>query len=142
MNSTKVLLKNGANINILNARGQSSLHLAADAKTPNEEIVSRLIESGANPNIMDKFGMVALHLAAMNGHKEVVELLIKNDALVNIVDYTNKKPLQYAIYGRTCTPSLLVTLIMYIYNENLCFLSILQAIKKWPKCCDKQKIPS
>lgn len=58
MNVTKVILKNGANINILNRSGKSALHLAAEKG--DEAISNLLIESGANLNIRDKFGMTPM----------------------------------------------------------------------------------
>lgn len=42
----------------------------------------------------------ALHYAAENGHEAATDVLIKSGALVDVTDYANKKPIQYAIYGR------------------------------------------
>lgn len=63
---TKVILENGANINILNRSGKSALHVAAE----NGDVanLNLLISNGANLNIRDKFGLTAMHLAASNGN--------------------------------------------------------------------------
>lgn len=42
----------------------------------------------------------ALHYAAENGYETATDMLIKSGALVDVTDYSNKKPIQYAIYGR------------------------------------------
>lgn len=125
VNITKLLLKNGANINILTRKGESALHIAAEHG--DELIVACLIENGANLNIMDKlFGMTALHHAASNGHELATEILIREGAITDITDYANKKPIQYAIYGRNYTTSLFITL----FNDSLCVL-----ITKLFLCC-------
>lgn len=50
---------------------------------------------------MDKIaGKTALHYAAENGHEATTEILIDSGALLEVTDYANKKPIQYAIYGR------------------------------------------
>lgn len=49
-----MLVQNDANINILNKRGQSPLHLAA--QNGDDENLAFLIQNQANLNIMDSFG--------------------------------------------------------------------------------------
>lgn len=40
--------------------------------------------------------VTALHYAALNGHANLVKLLLKNGANVNAVDRNNMTPLHYA----------------------------------------------
>ncbi|MCH2386145.1 MAG: ankyrin repeat domain-containing protein [Pedosphaera sp.] len=45
------------------------------------------------------FGMTSLHRAAMEGHKEIAELLIDNSADVNATTNRGTTPLDEAIFG-------------------------------------------
>ena len=49
----------------------------------NIEAVKQHIAAGTDVNVMSKYGMTPLHYAALDGRKEVVELLIAADANVN-----------------------------------------------------------
>ncbi len=44
------------------------------------KIVQLLITGGANVNIANRFSNTPCHIAAMNGHYEIVELLVKSRA--------------------------------------------------------------
>jgi ankyrin repeat protein len=52
-----------------------------------------------NPNLVlstGEYGMTPLHLAAMNGHKDVAELLLDNRAEVNAKNISDYTPLHFA----------------------------------------------
>lgn len=52
--------------------------------------VKAALKLGADPNSKHYLGWAALHVAAVNGHREVVELLLKSGADPNLGDdYTN-----------------------------------------------------
>ncbi|XP_062871039.1 ankyrin repeat and SAM domain-containing protein 1A [Trichomycterus rosablanca] len=51
-----------------------------------------------NINCVDSNGYTPLHHAALNGHSEVVELLLKNDALTNMADNKGCYPLHLAAW--------------------------------------------
>ncbi|KAM9444851.1 ankyrin repeat and SAM domain-containing protein 1A isoform 3-T3 [Clarias gariepinus] len=51
-----------------------------------------------NVNCVDSNGYTPLHHAALNGHSEVVELLLKNDAVTNVADYKGCYPLHLAAW--------------------------------------------
>ncbi|XP_066526539.1 ankyrin repeat and SAM domain-containing protein 1A-like isoform X3 [Hoplias malabaricus] len=51
-----------------------------------------------NVNCVDTNGYTPLHHAALNGHSEVVELLLKNDALTNVADNKGCYPLHLAAW--------------------------------------------
>jgi ATP-dependent Clp protease ATP-binding subunit ClpB len=59
-------------------------------KAGNYSRVAAAIKSGADPNSRHHLGWSALHVAAVNGHREIVELLLKSGADPNLPDeYTN-----------------------------------------------------
>ncbi|CAB1350814.1 unnamed protein product [Coregonus sp. 'balchen'] len=69
----KVLIENGANVDIQNEEGQTPLHIAA---WEGDELLLKLFyQSKANPNVTDKMDRSPLHIAAERGHTNVVEVL-------------------------------------------------------------------
>ena len=76
----------------------SPIHDAA--RKGNIEAVKQHIAAGADVNAKDdKFGWTPLFYAAAkteSGHKEIVELLIANDADVNALSVNGKTPLDWA----------------------------------------------
>uniref|UniRef100_A0A8C8SDJ4 Ankyrin repeat and sterile alpha motif domain containing 1A n=1 Tax=Pelusios castaneus TaxID=367368 RepID=A0A8C8SDJ4_9SAUR len=53
---------------------------------------------GPNVNCFDSTGYTPLHHAALNGHKDVVEVLLRNDALTNVADSKGCYPLHLAAW--------------------------------------------
>ncbi|KAI5733120.1 hypothetical protein M8J76_007894 [Diaphorina citri] len=56
------------------------------------------LRRGPGANVQDSSGYSALHHAALNGHKEIVELLLTNEASTNIVDTKGSSPLHLAAW--------------------------------------------
>ncbi|WP_264377974.1 ankyrin repeat domain-containing protein [Wolbachia endosymbiont (group B) of Philonthus cognatus] len=55
------------------------------------------IDQGANVNFIDGHGKASMHYAAMSGNKEIIEVLLKNNANINIADKKDgRSPLHYA----------------------------------------------
>ena len=78
----KLLLANGANVNVKDEDNITALHLAA--QNGHLEIAKFLVENGANVNVKDEDNVTALHLAAQNGHTGIVSLLIANDVDIDV----------------------------------------------------------
>ncbi|GAA6076860.1 ankyrin repeat and SAM domain-containing protein 1A isoform X1 [Tachysurus ichikawai] len=51
-----------------------------------------------NVNCVDSNGYTPLHHAALNGQSEVVELLLKNEAVTNVADHKGCYPLHLAAW--------------------------------------------
>ena len=61
----------------------------------NFKAIKQHLANGADVNTKDGGGLTPLHWAALRGHKEVVELLINNDADMNAKSY-DYTPLNWA----------------------------------------------
>jgi ankyrin repeat protein len=74
--------------------------------------VKRLLKEGAEtdgPNAKNSYGWTALILASMNGHKEIVELLLKNGADIEAKDSDGRTALMWAsTYGHSAIVELLL----------------------------------
>ena len=75
----KVLLENGARVNVTNRDGpHTPLHVAA---TFGREAIARsLLDAGADVNARDGNGLTPLHFAAGKGHADVARLLVEHGA--------------------------------------------------------------
>lgn len=94
VNVCKLLLKSGANPNILTRSGKASpLHRAAHMG--HSDIVKILIEYGAKLELQDSDGQTALHKAARQYHVEVVKLLIRHQPPLSLADRWGKLPVDY-----------------------------------------------
>ena len=100
MNKIKEYLeKDSLNINELNDKGISPLHIAVI--NGNMEIIKLLLDYGANPNIRSlKKKQTPLHLAYIFKcllSNQIINLLINNKANPNLEDINNKKPFEYSL---------------------------------------------
>lgn len=89
------LLRDGCDLNQLNANGMSVLALAA--KKGRTDIVKLLLEHGADVNLtMTYYGWTALTYAVNNGHLETVKILLNYHADVNAKAHRGKTALLLA----------------------------------------------
>lgn len=88
MESVKMLLENGADINqTTRSGGASPLHRAA--YMGHSVLAKYLLSKGADPGLQDNDGKTPLHKAAERGHIEVYQLLNKTD--VSLSQVTDKR---------------------------------------------------
>ena len=100
LSQLKSILKNG---NIQNAAGRSPLYWAV--AQGNREIAEWLIvNKKVNINIQTRFGKTALHTACLLNDLEMVQLLLKYKAKVNITDKKKLTPLHYTVQKHYSTP--------------------------------------
>ncbi|OCT94585.1 hypothetical protein XELAEV_18012263mg [Xenopus laevis] len=67
--------------------------------TSNHTLSSLLsIWRGPNVNCVDSSGYTPLHHSSLNGHKDVVEILLRNEAVTNIADCKGCFPLHLAAW--------------------------------------------
>ena len=90
------LVKNGANINIVNDKGMTPLHMAI--KNGHTKTVKVLIAAGANISTASAInGWTPLYIACAKGHTAIVNALIEAGADVNVPMATGVTPLSIAI---------------------------------------------
>ena len=107
MDITRLLIENGADINMATSDGWTPLHSAAWKGI--KDVVRFLLQSGADPKRLTDTGQTALHLAAMGGYcqvvngrllsgsKEVAKLLLEHEADPKAVNHQGETPYQLAI---------------------------------------------
>ncbi|KAH8123378.1 hypothetical protein FP744_10005958 [Trichoderma asperellum] len=93
--TVEMLLARGANVNYVNADGETPICLAAE--NGYDDISKLLIDAGALINPTESEHKTPLSLAIMNRHKNIVKLLLENGAKVDEKDSnTGKSPLSLA----------------------------------------------
>lgn len=94
------LLKNSANVNAKNEKGQNSLHLLCSNMNFKNTVADMLIENGLDINAQDNAGKTILHCALENffAKNEMINYLINKDANLNIKDEDGNTPLHIAVY--------------------------------------------
>ena len=109
----KLLLANGANVNLRDTRGKTPLHEAV--LRDNQEGVAELLANGADVNARDSNGETPLHIAVLHitvwsAHVSVIRLLLAKGVDVNVRDGWGNMPLHLAIrIGDTEVVQLLLT---------------------------------
>ncbi|XP_046655890.1 ankyrin repeat and SAM domain-containing protein 1A-like [Daphnia pulicaria] len=78
------------------------------------------LRRGPGSNVQDSSGYSALHHASLNGHREIVVLLLEHEASANIVDSKGSSPLHLAAWaGHSDIVRLLLTTGVRVTQINL-----------------------
>ncbi|XP_067125095.1 ankyrin repeat and SAM domain-containing protein 1A isoform X2 [Centruroides vittatus] len=78
------------------------------------------LRRGPGANAQDQSGYTSLHHAALNGHKEIVSLLLQYEASTNVVDHKGSTPLHLAAWtGNTEIVKVLLEQGPSVPNVNL-----------------------
>ena len=81
----------------LNLFGDYYSNVARSAAQNDAEAVRKLVGGGGgNPNMVDEHSRTGLHYAAMNGNLEILAILIKANAKLNVEDPLGNTPLHLA----------------------------------------------
>ncbi|KAJ3280086.1 palmitoyltransferase akr1, partial [Borealophlyctis nickersoniae] len=90
----KLLLENGAMIDVKGAQGSTALHIAA--QRANAEMVELLLEAGASVAVRDDKSQIPLHMAATMPLTNIGRLIEKDPTLVNAGRFDQLTPLHLA----------------------------------------------
>lgn len=96
----KYLIKQGANVNALNADKQTPLHIASFGRCI--DCAKALVEGGADLNVQDKFGKTPLHYAIKRERKDIATYLISQKADLFLKDETGKTAVHLAAICGYC----------------------------------------
>ena len=89
------LLEQGADPNLQDNRGESSLHYAFRARADREAMAALLLEHDADPNLSSRGGVTPLHFAALSS-PEGVEMMLAAGADRDAADRRGRTPLDVA----------------------------------------------
>nr|XP_022308755.1 uncharacterized protein LOC111114647 isoform X2 [Crassostrea virginica] len=105
--TVKYLLNRGADINLCNEKGISSLFTAC--RNGHESTAQLLLFNGAKVNLCDKNVVSPLWIACYNGHERTAKLLLVNGADINLCNNGGRTPLWVACcYGHESIAKLLL----------------------------------
>ncbi|EWZ97237.1 hypothetical protein FOWG_01734 [Fusarium oxysporum f. sp. lycopersici MN25] len=93
-NVLELLLQSGADVNVSDVDGHTSLHLASYGNFI--DVVEILIQKGAGLDIKSASGKTPLHCCSYRGHFRVAQLLLQNGAGVASKDNFGRTPLHHA----------------------------------------------
>lgn len=91
----ELLLKKGADPNIINSIKQAPLHIASQTDII---YVKLLLEYGANVNVLDNDNWTPLRQSIICKKYDIAKLLIQNGANDDVIDENNRTSYDYAIF--------------------------------------------
>jgi ankyrin repeat protein len=98
---SKILIENGADINIKNNDKSTALHQLLKSKNIEDNHIKLLIEKGADVNVKDKYNITPIHLTVgtLNSKGDTLELnyLISKKSKINEKTVDGITPLEIAI---------------------------------------------
>ena len=94
MDVVRLLLRSGADVNLLEKGGCNPLHKASE--NGRTDIVQLLLEHNADVDLPTKWQWTPLAVSSSYGHLEVSQLLVQHGANVNALNDANWTPLNFA----------------------------------------------
>lgn len=104
--AVKLLVKNGANIELVDLNGQVPLHIAIEKE--NLEAVM-LLSNQTTINVVTKSGNYPIHLAVIKGSEDIVDFLIKFHSDLNVKDREGNTALHLALMNKQYKIALLLS---------------------------------
>jgi uncharacterized protein len=83
LGAVRLLLQQGASVNVLGTDGSTALHWAVEADDP--EMTRLLLKAGADAKRANRYGITPLHLAAVNGNAAMIRDLLDAGGNANAV---------------------------------------------------------
>ena len=96
VDTIKLLIDNGADINCVNDSKQNVMHLAVQGNATNS-LVYFYLKYHISINVMDENGSTAIHLACFNGSENCVQFLLSWNCNLNLQDVEGYTPLHLAV---------------------------------------------
>ncbi|KAF3042669.1 hypothetical protein E8E12_006343 [Didymella heteroderae] len=93
----KLLLKIGAELELVEETGSTALHLAFCGLPPSAEAIETLLRAGANPNHINDFGLSPIHQASYTASSSDMELLLAYGADIEATASRGLRAIEYAI---------------------------------------------
>lgn len=93
--AVRLLFKNGADVNAFDARWNSPLSVVFLLPNPNTEIILTLVHHGADTECRDRQGLTPLMRACQQGHRELMEILLKAKANLYALDHHSANLLHF-----------------------------------------------
>ncbi|XP_041374688.1 serine/threonine-protein phosphatase 6 regulatory ankyrin repeat subunit A-like [Gigantopelta aegis] len=92
------LVEKGAKLNVVDASGNTPLHIAAYYSSV--DVVRYLVEKGLQIDLPNRYGTMPIHLASAHNTSAVCLCILDNGADPNITDADRKSPLHFAVCNR------------------------------------------
>jgi len=97
MDLCRILITNGAKVNVYNDDGQTPLHCAIQGG--DADMVQYLIDHGAFLNVAEKGqGSTEIQMAVAMGYGDIADILLDHGADMSLTDNCGKSALDYALY--------------------------------------------
>lgn len=101
MRAAKVLIENGADVNIQNSKGKTALHYATELYQNKPALVEMLIKAGADINVVSEINSIPLHSSILHNDLESVKILVSHGADIELKNNSGFTALhQAAYYGK------------------------------------------
>ena len=117
----RLLVKNGADLNTQNERGETALHLAIN--NDNEELASFLLSVGANPHLKTKHGNkyenTAFYYAAAHGLTSILNDLVNYN--INIANEESIHAIKIAVHHNHAVTAMRIIKLSALPEENFNF---------------------